>query len=292
MTALRQRMIEDLQLRGLSKGTQIAYVRVVQQLAEYYGKSPDRISEEEVRQYFLYLKNDKQIAPGTFGAARAGIKFLFVHTLGREWRTLDLVRPPRESKLPVVLSVTEVRKILGLVRSPRFRVCLNTIYACGLRISEGVSLQVRAIDSERMVVQVRHGKGNKDRYVPLPHCILEMLREFWCTHRHPQWLFPFPTQDGIPPTMATKPMSVPGVQYCFKVALAESGIPKEASVHTLRHSYATHLLEAGIELRAIQSYLGHSSLQTTARYLHLTRATEERSAKSIHQLMADLTWSR
>jgi integrase/recombinase XerD len=292
MTALRQRMIEDLQLRGLSKGTQIAYVRGVQQLAEYYGKSPDRISEEEVRQYFLYLKNDKQIAPGTFGAARAGIKFLFVHTLGREWRTLDLVRPPRESKLPVVLSVAEVRKILGLVRSPRFRVCLNTIYACGLRISEGVSLQVRAIDSERMVVQVRHGKGNKDRHVPLPHCILEMLREFWCTHRHPQWLFPFPTQDGIPPVMATKPMSVTGVQYCFKVALAESGISKEASVHTLRHSYATHLLEAGIELRAIQSYLGHSSLQTTARYLHLTRATEERSVKSIDQLMADLTWSR
>jgi integrase/recombinase XerD len=181
MTALRQRMIEDLQLRGLSEGTQIAYVRVVRQLAEYYDKSPDRISEEEVRQYFLYLKNDKQIAPGTFGAARAGIKFLFVHTLGREWRTLDLIRPPRERKLPVVLSVAEVRKILELVRSPRFRVCLNTIYACGLRISEGVSLQVRAIDSERMVVQVRHGKGNKDRYVPLPQCILEMLREFWCT---------------------------------------------------------------------------------------------------------------
>lgn len=292
MTALRQRMIEDLQLRGLSKGTQIAYVRAVQQLAEYYGKSPDRISEEEVRQYFLYLKNDKQIAPGTFGAVRAGLKFLFVHTLGREWRTLDLVRPPRESKLPVVLSVAEVRKILGHVRSPRFRVCLNTIYACGLRISEGVGLQVRDIDSERMVVQVRHGKGNKDRYVPLAQCILEMLREFWCTHRHSEWLFPFPTQDGIPPAMATKPMSVPGVQHCFKVALAESGIPKEATVHTLRHSYATHLLEAGIELRAIQSYLGHSSLQTTARYLHLTRATEERSAKSIDQLMADLTWSR
>jgi site-specific recombinase XerD len=292
MTALRQRMIEDLQLRGLSKGTQIAYVRVVRQLAEYYGKSPDCISEEEVRQYLLYLKNDKQIAPGTFSAVRAGIKFLFVYTLGREWRTLDLIRPPRERKLPVVLSVAEVRKILGLVRTPRFRVCLNTIYACGLRISEGVNLQVRDIDSERMVVQVRHGKGNKDRYVLLPQRILEMLREFWCTHRHPQWLFPFPTQDGIPPAMATKPMSVPGVQYCFKVALAESGIPKEATVQTLRHSYATHLLEAGIELRAIQSYLGHSSLQTTSRYLHLTRATEERSAKSIDQLMADLTWLR
>ena len=290
MTALRQRMIEDLQLRGLSKNTQIAYVRVVRQLSEYYGKSPDRISEEEVRQYFLYLKNDKQIAPDSLGVARAGIKFLFVHTLGREWRTLDLVRSPRERKLPAVLSVAEVHKILGHVRSPRFRVCLNTIYACGLRVSEGVNLQVRDIDSERMVVHVRHGKGNKDRYVPLPQRILEMLREFWCTHRHPQWLFPFPTKAGVPPATAEKPMCVGGVQYCFRAALEASGIQKEASVHTLRHSYATHLLEVGMDLRVIQSYLGHSSIQTTAIYVHLTHATEERAAKTIDQLMADLPW--
>ncbi|MCP4538883.1 MAG: tyrosine-type recombinase/integrase [Chloroflexi bacterium] len=290
MTALRQRMIEDLQLRGLSESTRIAYVRVVRQLAEYYGKSPDCISEEEVRQYFLYLKNDRQIAPNSIGVARAGIKFLYVHTLGREWRILDLVRPSREKKLPVVLSVAQVRKLLGHVRSPRFRVCLNTIYACGLRISEGVSLQVRDIDSERMVVHVRHGKGNKDRYVLLPQRILEMLREFWCTHRHPQWLFPFPTKAGVPPATATKPMCTGGVQYCFREALKASGIQKEASVHTLRHSYATHLLEAGTDLPVIQSYLGHSSIQTTAIYLHLTRATEERSAKTIDQLMADLTW--
>jgi site-specific recombinase XerD len=117
-----------------------------------------------------------------------------------------------------------------------------------------------------------------------------MLREFWCTHRHPQWLFPNPTKKGIPPATAKKPMCVRGVQYCFKVALDESGIQKEASVHTLRHSYATHLLEAGMDLPVIQSYLGHSSIQTTSIYLHLTRATEERAAKTIDQLMAELTW--
>jgi site-specific recombinase XerD len=167
---------------------------------------------------------------------------------------------------------------------------LNTIYACGLRVSEGVNLQVRDIDSERMVVHVRHGKGNKDRYVPLPQRILEMLREFWCTHRHPQWLFPFPTKAGVSPATAEKPMCVGGVQYCFRAALEASGIPKEASVHTLRHSYATHLLEVGMDLRVIQSYLGHSSIQTTAIYVHLTHATEERAAKTIDQLMADLPW--
>jgi integrase/recombinase XerD len=290
MTALRQRMIEDLQLRGLGLNTRNNYVRAVRQLAEHYGRSPDQISEEEVRQYFLYLKNDKKVAPSTLGVARAGIKFFYVYTLKREWRVLDLVRPSRERKLPVVLSIAEVHKILGLVRRPRYRVCLNTIYACGLRLSEAVHLEVRDIDSEQMVVHIRHAKRGKERYVPLPQSTLAMLREFWCTHRHPQWLFPDPTKDGIPPATVPKPMCARGVQYCFKVALDESGIQKEASVHTLRHSYATHLLEAGMDLRIIQSYLGHSSPQTTAIYAHLTRATEERAAKTIDQLMADLTW--
>jgi site-specific recombinase XerD len=141
-----------------------------------------------------------------------------------------------------------------------------------------------------MVVHVCHGKGTKDRYVPLPQCTLEMLRAFWLTHRHPKWLFPDPTKDGIPPHTASKPMCVRGVQYCFSVALEESGIQKKASIHTLRHSYATHLLEAGVDLRVIQAYLGHSSPETTAIYTHLTQATEARAAKTINQLMGGLTW--
>jgi integrase/recombinase XerD len=290
MTALRQKMIEDLQLRGLAQETQEHYVSAVRQMAKYYGRPPDQISEEQVREYFLYLKKVKKVAPSTFGVHLAGIKFFYERTLGRDWRTLDLVRPARENKLPVVLDITEVRQILNCVRLPRYRVCLSTIYACGLRISEGVQLQVRNIDSKRMVVHICHGKGDKDRYVPLPQSTLEMLRKFWSTHRHPTWLFPDQTKDGAVPSTAEKHMSIGGLQHCFAAALEESGVQKEATVHTLRHSYATHLLEAGLDLRAIQVFLGHSSPQTTAIYTHVTQPTEQRVAQTIDQLMGDLAW--
>jgi integrase/recombinase XerD len=290
MTSLRQRMVEDMQLRGLSEETQEAYVRAVRQLAEHYGKSPQRISDEELRQYFLHLTNVKQLSSSTIKVALYGIKFLFQHTLRKEWPTLDLVRPRREKKLPVVLSVAEVQRVLGIIRRPRYRVCLSTIYACGLRLSEGVHLQVRDIDSDRMMVHVRKGKGAKDRYVPLPVPTLEMLRRYWCTHRHPEWLFPAPTKSGVPLSTATKPMSIDGVQRAFKAALQESGIQKKATVHTLRHSYATHLLEAGVNLRVIQSYLGHSSPKTTAIYTHLTRKAKDLAVEAINRVMEELQW--
>lgn len=290
MTPLRQKMVEDMQLRGLSEKTQEAYVGAVRQLAEHYGKSPQHIGDEELRQYFLRLTNVKQLTPSTIRVALYGIKFLFQHTLRKEWPTLDLVRPRREKKLPVVLSVAEVHRILRIIRRPRYRACLSTIYACGLRLREGVHLQVRYIDSDRMMVHVRHGKGAKDRYVPLPVPALEMLRRYWRTHRHPEWLFPAPTKSGVPLSTATKPMSVSGVQRAFKAALQESGIQKDASVHTLRHSYATHLLEAGVNLRVIQAYLGHSSPQTTAIYTHLTRKVEDVAVEAIHRVMGELRW--
>jgi integrase/recombinase XerD len=290
MAPLRQRMVEDMQLRGLSEKTQESYVRAVRQLAEHYGKSPDRISEEELRQYFLYLKNGKRASPSAVTIALCGIKFFYEQTLKRKWATFDLVRPRREKKLPVVLSVAEVHRILGCLRRPRYRVCLSTIYSCGLRLQEGVHLQVRDIDSDRMVVHVRKGKGAKDRYVPLPMPTLKMLRQHWSTHRHPRWLFPASVRTNLPPSAATKPIHVSSVQKAFKAALQESGVQKPATVHTLRHSYATHLLEAGVNLRIIQAYLGHSSPKTTALYTHLTRKTEDLAAEAINRVMGDLEW--
>jgi site-specific recombinase XerD len=276
-------MLEDMQLRGLAPKTQDAYLRAVRQLAEHYNKSPDQVSEEELRDYFLYLKNEKNASRSACTIALCGIKFFYEYTLRRQWQMFDLVRPAKEKKLPVVLSREEVRQILSQVRRLPYRVCLSTIYACGLRLSEGVQLQVAAIDSERQVLHIRQGKGHKDRYVPLPSATLSLLRQQWLSHRHPLWLFPS-RQDQ----KANKPLSASGVQRAFKAALKSSSIHKAATVHTLRHSWATHLLEAGINLRLIQIWLGHKSLHTTALYTHLTRHAETVALETIDDLMADL----
>lgn len=290
MTPLRKRMIEDLQLRGMSERTQQMYVRSVQQLAQYYHKSPDQINDEELRQYFLHVKNVKHWSRTASTIALCGIKFFYEKTLKKSWPTLRFVRAPKEKKLPVILSIEEVRTILDCVRLPRYRVCLNTIYSCGLRLSEGTSLQVCDIDSSRMMIHVRHGKGAKDRLVPLPQRTLELLRQYWVLHRNPVWIFPAPGRGGNLLSTANQPMPISSVQNVFREALKESGINKRAHVHTLRHSWATHLLEAGVNLRLIQEYLGHNSLTTTSIYTHLTIRAEEMANDSINRLMGDLKW--
>lgn len=288
MTELRNRMIQDLQLRGFSERTQEMYVRAVRQLAEHFHKSPDQITEEELRQYFLYIKNVKHYSRSASTIALCGIKFFFEHTLKRDWPTLTFVRAPREKKLPVLLSREEVQRVLSAVRLPRYRVCLTTIYSCGLRLKEGTHLQVSDIDSSRMAIHVHRGKGAKDRYVPLPNRTLELLRQYWKTHRNPIWIFPAPGRGGIGMSTANEPMPRSSVQQAFKLALKQSGIHKRASVHTLRHSYATHLLEAGVNLRVIQQYLGHNSAATTSVYTHLTLKAQTMAIDSINDLMQDL----
>ncbi len=246
MTELRQRMIECLQLRGLSARTQESYVRAVRQLAEHYHKSPDLITEEELRQYFLFIKNVKHYSRNTMTIAICGVKFFYQQALNRDWAIFGIVRPAPEKKLPVILSVAEVRQILSRIRLLRYRVCLSTIYSCGLRLQEGTNLHVADIDSGRMMLHVRHGKGAKDRYVPLPHRTLELLRQYWKMHRHQILLFPAEGRDHIDLAKSTEPMSKRSVQQAFRAALEESRLNKRASVHTLRHSWATHLLEAGV----------------------------------------------
>jgi site-specific recombinase XerD len=279
-------MLEDLRLRGFSARTQEAYVGAVRQLAAHHHKAPDQLSEDELRQYFLYLTDVKRVAPSTLAIALTGIKFFYQHTLRRDWPTLALVRAPHQKKLPVVLSVTEVGQVLGCVHSLRHRICLSTIYACGLRLQEGVQLQVGDIEGERRLLHVRHGKGTKDRYVPLPTRSLELLRWYWKSHRHPRWLFPS-THHTVQQRDA--PMDVSGVQKAFRAAVHESGIAKPATVHTLRHSYATHLLEAGVSLRIIQAYLGHASPTTTAIYTHLTQVSEARVIATLTPVL-DALW--
>jgi integrase/recombinase XerD len=289
MTPLRQRMLEDMQLRGLSARTQECYVAAVRQLAEHFHSPPGRLTEEQLRQYFLYLANEKKVARTTATIALCGIRFFFEQTLRREWTTLRFVRPARERKLPVVLSRDEVRRVLAVVRIPVYRVCLTMIYACGLRLLEGAHLQVPDIDSGRMVVHV-HGKGKQDRYVPLPAPILPGLRAYWRTHRSPQWLFPAPTRRGLRHSLTHDggPVTRSSLQSAFHRAVLRSGIPKRAHVHTLRHSYATHLLEAGVNLRIIQDALGHRSARTTQIYTHLTCEIRAALTDPLNQLMQDL----
>jgi site-specific recombinase XerD len=198
------------------------------------------------------------------------------------------VRPAPEKKLPVILSLAEVRQILACTRLPRYKVCLTTIYSCGLRLQEGIHLQVADIDSARLMIHVRHGKGAKDRYVPLPEQTLQRLRDYWRTHRHPVLLFPAEGRHHIELAQATEPMSISSVQDAFRAALKQSRLNKRASVHTLRHSWATHLLEAGVNLRLIQEWLGHNSPATTSLYTHLTVKAEQHGTQAINQIMSDL----
>lgn len=289
MTPLRQRMIEDMQLRGFSARTQECYVAAVRQLAKHYHRRPDQLTEEDLRQYFLYLANKKKVARATATIALCGIKFFYEQTLRQQWTTLRFVRPQREKKLPVVLGREEVRSILSLVRIPVYRACLTTIYACGLRLLEGAHLQVPDIDSARMLLHI-HGKSKKDRYVPLPEPTLQMLRTYWRTHRCPVWMFPAPTRHGLQHSLANNggPVTRSSLQSAFRRALLKSGIAKRAHVHTLRHSYATHLLEAGVNLRIIQDNLGHGSARTTQIYTHLTQRVKATLTDPLNQLMQGL----
>ena len=288
MTQFRHQMIEALQLKGLSDRTQESYLGVVRRLAEHFAKSPDLISEDELKQYFLFLRNDKGYSRSALTISLCGIRFFYNHVLGTDYSILHFVRPKREKRLPSVLSPEEVRRILSLVRLPAYRICLTTIYACGLRLREGVSLHVADIDSSRGLLHIHRGKGARDRYVPLPHRSLELLRQYWVTHRNPVLLFPSEGRNHLKLHLSTKPINHGTLQRAFHDAYILSRISKSASVHTLRHSWATHLLEAGVNLRLIQTWLGHSSPATTSLYTHLTLKSEQLAAETINRLFADL----
>ena len=289
MTPLRQRMLEDMQLRGLSARTQECYVAAVRQLAAHYQVSPASLTDEQLRQYFLYLTNEKKVARTTATIALCAIRFLYEQTLKQPWPTLRFVRPAPTKKLPTVLSRDEVRRVLALVRIPVYRECLTTIYAGGLRLREGSRVPIADIDSGRMLLHI-HGKGNWDRYVPLAAPMLPRLRDYWRTHRSREWLFPAPTRRGLRHSLAHQggPVTRSSLQSAFRRAWLKSGIAKRASVHTLRHSYATHLHAAGVSLRLIQAILGHRSLRTTQIYTHLTPDVQATLTDPLNALMHGL----
>jgi site-specific recombinase XerD len=254
-------------------------------LAQFYHTAPDQLMDEQLRGFFLHLLTERRVARSTLTIFLCGIRFFVQHSLGRPWTLADVVRPHRPAKLPVVLSREEVWAILDAVRQPVYRVCLTTIYACGLRLTEGAELQVTQIDGARAMLHLT-GKGSKDRYVPLPAATLALLRDYWRTHRNPTWLFPTAGAHGeLPRGTAPTAINRSSLQSAFTRAAAQAGVRKRPHVHTLRHSYATHLLEAGVTLPLIQAYLGHSSAKTTAIYTHLTRELHATALEPINALM-------
>jgi site-specific recombinase XerD len=264
MTALRQRMIEDMRLRNLSPHTIEAYVGAVAQFAKHFGRSPDQLDAAAAREYLLHLVKDRQASWSRYNQARCALQFLYRNTLGRdEWfEKLPCAKVPK--RLPTVLSVDEVRRLLKIVgHHPKHQALVMTLYGAGLRISEALHLTPGDIDSQRMFIHVRGGKGNKDRLVKLSVNLLAVLRDYWRQRRPEVWLFP---QDSNP----DRAMESGTAHRIVARAAKRAGITRRVSPHTLRHSYATHLLEAGVDLRSIQTLLGHRNLKTTARYTHVS----------------------
>ena len=283
MTALRQRMIEDMRLRNLSGHTIDAYVLAVKQCANHFGQSPEQLSGEQVRQYLLHLVQEKHASWSRYNLARCALQFLYRVTLGRDERFAKLPCARDRKRLPTVLSADELRRLFEVVaHHPRHEALLMTLYGAGLRVSEALGLKPADIDSRRMLIHVRGGKGNKDRMVKLSAQLLAALRESWRARPTSDpgiWLFP---QVGHP----DRAMESGTAQRIVSRAARRAGIARRVTPHTLRHSYATHLLDAGVDLRTIQLLLGHTNLKTTSLYMHVSQARLRAAASPLDLLYA------
>jgi site-specific recombinase XerD len=272
-TPLRQRMIDDMTVRNYSPKTRENYVYHVAKFAKHFSRSPEVLGPEDIRVYQLFLIHERQVSWAYFNQAVCALRFLYRTTLKKEWAVEHLPFPKKPKTLPVVLSVEEIGQFFRSVTNIKHRAILMTAYSAGLRTSEVTHLQVNDIDSKRMLIHVRQGKGRKDRYVMLSPTLLELLRAYWMTEHPREWLFP-----GQSPG---QPVTVSAVQHACNRARIECGLTKRVTVRTLRHSFATHLLESGVNVRTIQMLLGHRSLQTTERYTHV-------SVETIHKTTSPL----
>ncbi|MEQ8764191.1 MAG: site-specific integrase [Planctomycetota bacterium] len=269
-TKLRQRMIEELRIRNLSPRTQSSYLWHVQKFAEHYGKSPALLGPDDLRAYQLYLVDSKKVSWGYFNQAVCALKFLYRKVLEVSWRVEQIPYARRQRTLPTVLSASEVQHLFESVENLKHRMILMTAYSAGLRVSEVIALLIDDIDSERMLIRVRSGKGAKERFVMLSPHLLHALREYWLVDRPKEFLFP-----GLG---GKKALSAVTIQHVCRDAARKAGLKKKVTPHTLRHTFATHVLEQGGDLRLLQELLGHASLRTTSRYLHVSaeriRATQ------------------
>lgn len=276
MTQLRERMLGDLRLRNFADTSIDSYIRAVRQYANFFGRSPSQLTADDLRKYLLYLREEKKVAQGTYNQALAALRFLYRVTLEQPEVVENVCFSKGEKKLPVVLSTEEVKRFFESLGSLKHRAILMTAYGAGLRVTETVSLRVEDIDSERMQIRVREGKGKKDRMVLLPKLLLEVLREYWKAAKPDEFLFPGRGKCGH--------ISRVVVWMACKRAMHKAGIRKNISPHTFRHCFATHLLDNGTDLRTIQSLLGHRSLKTTATYTHVSQTQMLKTVSPLDQL--------
>lgn len=279
MTPLRQRMIEDMTARGLAKGTRESYLHAVAELARFHGQSPDNVSAREVQRFLIHLTEDRGFAHGTCNSYVHGLRFFFRVTLGREDTGFQIPRSRKEQRLPQVLSRAEVRALIEAAASLRDRALLTTTYGAGLRASEVIRLKVSDIDGTRMCLRIEQGKRRKDRYGLLSERMHGELRAYWRAYRPETWLFP-----GARPE---QPITRVTAHRAFHIAKAKAGISKDGGLHSLRHAFATHLLEAGSDLHSIQRLLGHGSIRSTLRYFHLSERRLMATASPLDDLGLD-----
>ncbi len=282
---IMDRFIGDLRLKGYAKRSIQSYLRAVRQLQNYCCKALEDILEEDLREYWLYCKGELGWRSATLRISYSGIKLFFTLTLKRDWEVLHAVKFERDTTLPVVLNIDEVRKLLAAISTPQNHAFFTLVYSCGLRLNEAIHIQVADIDGRRKTIHVHHGKGAKDRVVPLPETTLNVLRNYWKTHRNSMWMFPALGKAGKDGPTAKRPVSETTVQGALRRAVMRLGLRKRVRTHTLRHSYATHMIEAGVPVRHVQECLGHVSLASTMIYLHITTHGREDSRRRMNQLM-------
>jgi integrase/recombinase XerD len=281
-TSLYQQHISALTRQGKAPATIDGYSRAIRRITEYYDICPDRLNQGHLKEYFASLI--KSHSWSTVKIDRNGLQFFYQHVLNKQWLWVDIVKPPKKKVLPDILTVKEVERVINGTRELRYQTFILTAYSMGLRLGETLNLQVGDIDKERMKVHIRQGKGKKDRFVILPEASLIALRRYWATHRHPTWLFPA-GKTSSDRQAATLVMDRGGLQKSFKVIVKSCGIHKPVTPHSLRHCYGAHLVECGVNLRAIQHEMGHECPKTTALYTQLTEVTHQKTDQLINRLV-------
>jgi integrase/recombinase XerD len=286
--SLYQQHVSALQRQGKADSTIDVYSRAVRRITEYFNQCPDRLTLDQLKDYFTALV--KSHSWSTVKVDRNGLQFFYKHVLNKEWAWVEIVKPPVKKVLPDILTLREVERLINGTRELRYQTFILTAYSMGLRLGETLHLKVGDIDQERMKVHIRQGKGKKDRFVILPMTTLLALRQYWVTHRHPKLLFP----GGKTPEarrVATGQMDRGGLQKSMRTIVRDCGIHKAITIHSLRHSYGAHLVEAGLNLRAIQHEMGHECPKTTALYTQLTEVTQQNTDKLINRLVDRMSLS-